>query len=157
VELHPLFPQNDLLEYCAKEGIVVQAYSSLGGQDAGKKFWRTLFPLSKGVRKDEAVNCLSDAPPVMELAQQVKQTPAQVLLRWGLEKNLVLVPKTSSKDRMIENAKALDFSLSNEQVNRLETQLQEAVARAAENEGKDIVSMARLCWRNDPLRDLQFE
>ncbi|OEU18852.1 Aldo/keto reductase [Fragilariopsis cylindrus CCMP1102] len=145
IECHPLnfFAQKELVEYCKKEGIVVQAYSSLGGQDAEKK--------------KPVVTNLSNTPPVMKLAEETNRTPAQVLLRWGLEKNFVLVPKTSSKERMIENAEALNFSLSSEQIDRLEIQLHHALTEAAKVEDKDIQSMARLCWRNDPLRDLLFE
>jgi diketogulonate reductase-like aldo/keto reductase len=158
IECHPLFPQPELVEYCGKEGIVVQAYSSLGGQDVGKKFWRMLFPLQmREKEKTVAVTCLSHTPPVLKVAQQLSRTPAQVLLRWALEKNMVVVPKTTRNERMIENAKALEFSLSPEQVDLLDTQLQQALKQAAEKEGMDIESMARLCWRNDPLRDLDFD
>lgn len=159
IECHPLFPQRELVEYCQKEGIVVQAYSSLGGQDAGKKFWRTLYPLTKrpGKIKPELVTKLSNTPPVIELAAELNRTTAQILLRWGLEKNFVLVPKTSSKERMIENAQILDFSLSQHQMKKLENELKNALSEAAKKEKKDAESMARLCWRNDPLRDLLFE
>jgi len=158
IECHPLFPQKELVEYCSKEGIVVQAYSSLGGQDAGKSFWRSLYPLSKrGEKKKPIVTKLCNTPPVLDLAKEVNRTPAQVLLRWGLEKNLLLVPKTSSKERMIENAEALNFSLSTEQIEKLENQLHQALSEAAKVENKDVESMARLCWRNDQMRDLLFE
>jgi len=159
IECHPLFPQKELVEYCRKEGIVVQAYSSLGGQDAGKKFWRTLYPPPKkpGRQKPKLVTKLSNAPPVLTLATEVNRTSAQVLLRWGLENNFVLVPKTSSKERMLENAEILDFSLSTDQMTTLESELQNALSEAAKLEDKDVESMARLCWRNDPLRDLLFD
>ncbi|KAL3913691.1 MAG: hypothetical protein SGARI_000529 [Bacillariaceae sp.] len=158
IEVHPLFPQRELVEYCAKEGIVVQAYSSLGGQDAGKKFYRELYPLTKGQKKkDDAVTSLSNTPPVLALAREVNRTPAQVLLRWALEQNLALVPKTSTKERMVENAKALGFSLTPEQTSRLDGAIQAALNRAVEAEGVDVASMVRLCWRNDPLRNLDFE
>jgi len=42
IEFHPLYPQTELLEYCKQEGIVIQAYASLGGQDTGKKQWLKL-------------------------------------------------------------------------------------------------------------------
>jgi diketogulonate reductase-like aldo/keto reductase len=160
IECHPLFPQTDLVEYCIKEGIVVQAYSSLGGQDVGKKFWRTLYPLHIGQQqkfKTNAVTRLFHAPPVHEVAKQVYRTPSQVLLRWAIEKNMVIVPKSSSTEHMSENAKTLEFSLSPEQVDLLDTQLQHALKQAVETEGLSIESMARLCWRNDPLRELDFD
>jgi len=159
IECHPLFPQKELVDYCRKEGIVVQAYSSLGGQDAGKKYWKQLYPPSKkrGKNKPEPVTKLSNTPPVLALAAETNRSSAQVLLRWGLEKNFALVPKTSSKERMIENSGILDFSLSASQITILESELQEALAKAAKRENKEVESMARLCWRNDPLRDLDFE
>lgn len=159
IECHPLFPQKELVDYCRKEGIVVQAYSSLGGQDAGKKFWRTLYPAPKqrGKNKPELVTKLSNTPPVLALAAEIDRTSAQVLLRWGLENNFALVPKCSSKERMIENSGILDFSLSAAQIARLENELQNALIEAATLENKEVGSMGRLCWRNDPLRDLRFE
>ena len=159
IECHPLFPQRELVDYCRKEGIIVQAYSSLGGQDVGKKFWRTLYPPSKKRRKNSPapVTKLSDTPPVLALAAETNRTSAQVLLRWGLENNFSLVPKTSSKERMIENSDILDFSLSAAQMERLEKELQSVLADAAKRENKKVESMARLCWRKDPLRDLDFE
>jgi len=82
IECHPLFPQKELVECCSKEGIVVQAYSSLGGQDVGKKFWRSLYPPSKrGEKKKPIVTKLCNTSPVLELAEAVNRTPAQVLLR----------------------------------------------------------------------------
>lgn len=158
IECHPLFPQTELVEYCAKEGIVVQAYSSLGGQDVGKKYWRTLYPLKKGQTvKTDAITNLWSTPTVVQVAWQVGRTPAQVLLRWALEKNMVLVPKTSTKDRMVENAKALEFRLSKEQVVYMDKEFQETLRRAAKAEGVSVKSLARLCWRKDPLRDLDFD
>jgi len=159
IECHPLFPQQELVAYCQKEGIVVQAYASLGGQDAGKKFWRTLYPSTKkrGEPASTAVTRLSNTPPVLKLATEKDRTSAQVLLRWGLDKNLVVIPKTSSGDRMKENARILEFSLSEVEVSALESELRLTLVAAAEAEQKDVDSMARLCWRNDPLRDLLFE
>jgi hypothetical protein len=51
----------------------------------------------------------------------------------------------------------LEFSLSKQQLDLLDTRLQEALRQAAETEGVSVASLARLCWRNDPLRDLDFE
>ena len=161
IECHPLYRQTDLLDYCAKEGIVVQAYASLGGQDAGKSFWRKLYPHEKG--QEHPVTKLWNTPPVVALAEKVKKTPAQVLLRWALEKNLTLVPKSSSLERMVENVNIFDFALTSDQIRNLEDQLQQAIVRAAaatettESNSVSIDDMARLCWRNDPLRMLDFD
>lgn len=158
IECHPLFPQKELVEYCRKEGIVVQAYASLGGQDAGKKFWSALYPppSKRGRSTHEPVTRLSNTPPVLRLAREKHRTSAQVLLRWALDKNLTVIPKTATGERMAENADVLDFSLSAAEVNALESDLRRALAAVAEKEDGDFAAMARLCWRNDPLRDLLF-
>eukprot|EP00934_Nitzschia_sp_Nitz4_P003099 Nitzschia sp. Nitz4//scaffold86_size83305//56490//57620//NITZ4_005267-RA/size83305-processed-gene-0.106-mRNA-1//-1//CDS//3329559265//3089//frame0 len=150
IEYHPLDPQPSLLSYCKEEGIVVQAYASLGGQDAGKNFWKKLYPLEV-----PPPNSLRTTPPVRALAQQTGRTPAQVLLRWALDNGVALVPKTSSMERMQENTKIFDFSLSETQRNTLELQLQEAVQAIGKDE--DIEGLTRLCWRSDPLRMLDFD
>mmetsp|Transcript_26785 Transcript_26785/g.63874 ORF Transcript_26785/g.63874 Transcript_26785/m.63874 type:complete len:502 (+) Transcript_26785:36-1541(+) len=162
IECHPIFPQQELLDYCAQEGIVVQAYSSLGGQDAGKKFWRSIYPLEKNQKKTstECVTSLMETPPVIELAAKSRnKTPGQILLRWALEKNLVIIPKTTSQTRMVENSNIFDFSLSKDDMDSLDRQLQQALKNAAEREegNESIESMSRLAWRRDPLRDLDFE
>ncbi|KAG5880458.1 hypothetical protein JTB14_028791 [Gonioctena quinquepunctata] len=65
IEWHPFFHKDDVLELCRKEGILLQAYSSLGGTDN---------------------RSLLDNPEVTKIAQRLGKTPAQVLLRWPLSK-----------------------------------------------------------------------
>ena len=149
VECHPLYQQAALREYCAKEGIVLQAYASLGGQDASKATWAAL-----GGR-------LLDAPPVLAAAARAQGraateggeggegaavTPAQVLLRWALQKGAAVVPKTGSAARMAENAAIFHFELSAAEVAAIDA----LAANAPDGSG-------RLCWVNDPLRMLEFE
>jgi len=134
VECHPLYPQDDLLEYCEKEGIVLQAYAALGGQDASKVQWNELLHGAKLVECDT----------VQEIATSVTKTPAQVLLRWALQRNCAVTPKTASPERMEENAQVFDFVLSDAQMEALHG------LEAPEEKG-------RLCWKSDPLRMLDFE
>jgi alcohol dehydrogenase (NADP+) len=82
VELHPYLQQTELQEYCAREGIVLQAYASLGGQDAGK-----------GVLQKVGGPLLEHAATSAAAAKH-GVTPAQVLLRWGLQKGFAVIPKT---------------------------------------------------------------
>lgn len=104
VELHPLLTQSNLLEFCKKEGIVVQAYASLGSTDGGQ-----------GAR-DELFN----QAPVQAAAKAQKRTPAQVLLRWALEKGCCVVPKSTKAHRMAENAGIFDFSLTKKEINAID-------------------------------------
>ena len=172
VELHPLHPQQELLEYARKEGIVIQAYASLGGQDAGKKKWTELLGTTM-IDGKKMVPCdFLNADEVVELASQMTHqdddgtegnpvTSAQLLLRWGLDRGCTLVPKTSRLQRMKENANIFDFKLSEEQVDGLQALLRH---RLKENSGargpdgeEDLEKLTRLCWRRDPLRHLDFE
>jgi diketogulonate reductase-like aldo/keto reductase len=136
VECHPLYPQDELRAYCEREGIVLQAYAALGGQDGTKKQWTALLGGPKMT--------LRTCPTVEEIAAKVNRNPAQVLLRYALQRNCAVVPKTTSRDRMVQNAAVFDFSLSDEQMHALDE------LEAPEQKG-------RLCWRTDPLRLLDFD
>jgi diketogulonate reductase-like aldo/keto reductase len=190
VEFHPLYPQPELLEYCRQEGIVLQAYASLGGQDTGKKQWSKLG-LEAGTEDDDAGTTTNDSNvtrkkpkqkklkdtvvsllschPVVALARKRDVTPAQILLRWALSQNCVVIPKSSSKARMMENAAILSFTLTRQEVSDITDCVQmgmrnsllgsedsstQANAKLSEEE---ITAVGRLCWRNDPLRHLGFD
>ena len=131
VELHPYHSQAALRAYCAKEGIVVQAYASLGGQDAGKA---TLAALG---------GPLLAHPAVLGAAAAHGTSAAQVLLRWALQKGCAVVPKTTSKARLVENLAVGGFALSDAEVAALDA--------------LDQAESGRLCWRSDPLRMMDFE
>jgi len=98
VEFHPWLVQSELLEFCKKEGIILQAYASLGSGDVSSR--ADFFAL----------------PPVMAAAKAHERTPAQVLLRWALEKGIYVIPKSKSEDRIVENSCVFDFKLSPQEV-----------------------------------------
>ena len=137
VECHPYFQQNELLEYCRAEGIIVQAYAALGGQDGTKAKWKTLG------------GKLLDSAPVMSAAVRLSSSSktmsaAQVLLRWSLQRNCAIVPKTSSPERMIQNGDVFGFELTDVEVQEID------------NLAPDHEADGRLCWRTEPLRMLDF-
>ncbi len=88
VEFHPFLYQKDLLEFCRGHGIQLEAYS----------------PLTRGHR-------LGD-PRLVEIAEKNRRTPAQVMIRWGLQHGVVVIPKSQRRERIRENANVFDFSLS---------------------------------------------
>lgn len=88
VERHPLFQQDELAAYCRQNGIVTQGYS----------------PLASG-RMDQF------AAKIMPIAQKHGKSVAQVVLRWHLQTDWVLIPKSASPARVIENANIFDFAL----------------------------------------------
>ena len=140
IECHPYHPQRELLEYCQQEGILVQAYASLGGQDGTKAKWKELG--GKLLECPAVVGAANNH----SLIQQRTVTPGQVLLRWALQRNCAVVPKTVCPDRMRENANLFDFTLSHDEMKEI-SKLGEDM-----DEGK-----GRLCWRTEPLRLLNFD
>jgi diketogulonate reductase-like aldo/keto reductase len=98
IELSPFLyrTREDTLRRCADEGIVVEAYS----------------PLTKGRRLGDST--------VATMAAEVGRTPAQVLIRWSLQKGFVVLPRSSNAGRIAENAAVFDFQLDNAQIARLD-------------------------------------
>lgn len=82
VELHPYLPQPALLKFCEEHGIKVVAYS----------------PLGSGGHP----SILGD-PTILKVAQELKLTPAQVLLSWALSRGTIVIPKTAHLERLGEN------------------------------------------------------
>jgi 2,5-diketo-D-gluconate reductase A len=54
------------------------------------------------------------------VAQRVGRTPAQVLLRWGLQRDLIVLPKSTHRERIEENSQVFDFALSDQDVAELD-------------------------------------
>ena len=96
VEFHPFVYDPDLLRYCERSRIVVEAYS----------------PLTRGRR-------LAD-PRIAAVAAAHDKSPAQVLLRWGLQHGLVELPRTVREERIRENAAVFDFELGPEEMEQLD-------------------------------------
>ena len=59
-------------------------------------------------------------PTVVTVARRVDRTPAQVLLRWGVQKNTVVIPKSSRRERIVENAQIFDFELGDDEMRTLD-------------------------------------
>jgi len=98
IELSPFLYRSrvDSVQRCAEEGIAVEAYS----------------PLTKGRRLHD--------PTVGAIAEEVGRTPAQVLVRWSLQKGFVVLPRSSNHARIAENADVFDFLLEDRQMARLD-------------------------------------
>ena len=135
VELHPLHPQTDLLEYCKLHGITVQAYASLGGQDTTRVAWEELLGSSGG--GGSAAIDLLHAQPVVEMANKYQRTPAQILLKWALQQNCVVIPKSSNQSRMQENSQLFDFAIEWQEMASLSDQLLNQVRHNNEEFLKD--------------------
>jgi diketogulonate reductase-like aldo/keto reductase len=97
VEFSPFLYQRDLLEFCRRETIQLEAYS----------------PLTRGLRLKH--------PAVAALAAKHRKSPAQILIRWGLQHDLVVIPKSVREDRIRENSQVFDFALSSEDMGTLDS------------------------------------
>ncbi|MBT2640270.1 aldo/keto reductase [Bacillus sp. ISL-39] len=95
VEYHPHLAQTELHEFCKAEGIQMEAWS----------------PLKHGELLSE--------PTIVEIAEKHKKSPAQLILRWDLQNEVVTIPKSVKEHRIIENADIFDFELSAEDMDRL--------------------------------------
>lgn len=102
IERHPYLSQEKLLRFCRQEKIAVTGFSPLGA----------LSYLSLGMAKPEESVTLE--PVVLSIARRVGKTPAQVVLRWGVQGGNAVVPKTSRVDRLKENLDIFDFALTQE-------------------------------------------
>ncbi|EMJ91927.1 aldo/keto reductase [Leptospira alstonii] len=95
VEFHPFLNQIDLLEYCKKHKIQLEAYS----------------PLAHGQKVDD--------PKIVNIAEKYEKTPAQILIRWAIEQKIVVIPKSTKKERIVENSKVFDFEITKEDMKTL--------------------------------------
>lgn len=95
VELHPYFQQKELREFCKKNDIVVEAWS----------------PLARGqVLNDSVLN---------EIGKKYGKSPTQVTLRWHLQSDIVVIPKSVTPSRIKENADIFDFELTDEEMEQI--------------------------------------
>lgn len=96
VELHPQLTQKELIDYCKKQGIQIEAWS----------------PLMQGQ--------LLDHPVLKEIAEKHNKSIAQVILRWDLQHGIVTIPKSTKEHRIIENSNVFDFELSESELSRID-------------------------------------
>lgn len=88
IELHPRLAQEELRQYCHGQNIAVEAWS----------------PIGRGRLLDE--------PTINHIADKHGKTPAQIILRWHLQNDVIIIPKSVREERIKENADLFDFELS---------------------------------------------
>ncbi len=92
IELHPYLTQAPLREFCQQNDIVVESYSPLSGAGGG----------------------LLNDPVLEELAQKYGKSPAQIVIRWHLQNDLIVIPKSVTPERIQQNIDVFDFQLDSD-------------------------------------------
>src|SRR5262249_23045254 len=96
VQFSPYEYRKGLLDACERSGVVLESYSPLGrGRHLGSE-------------------------TVARIAERLGRTPAQVLLRWCIERDIPAIPKSAHRERIAENGQIFDFSLSGDDIAELD-------------------------------------
>lgn len=96
-EIHPYYQENDVIPYMQMSGIVVQGWYPLGG-------------------RGHTAELLNDET-ISEIAVKHGKTSAQIILRWNLQKGVIVIPGSSNPEHIKENTELFDFELTEEEMN----------------------------------------
>ena len=97
VKFSPFDHEKELLAYCREKHVALEAYS----------------PLTRGARFDD--------PTLTRIAKKYQKSPAQILIRWCIEHEVIVIPKSSDPGRISENADVFDFELAEEDLHALDS------------------------------------
>ncbi len=105
IEVHPYFAQREVMDFGAEHGIVTQAWSPIGGIT----FYR-----------DGSHGSTLNDPVIGDIANAHGKSPAQVMLRWGLQQGRSVIPKSTKPSRIAENVNVFDFELSADELSAID-------------------------------------
>jgi len=97
VECHPFLNQEKLLKFCTERGVPLTAYSPLARPEPGKPG-------------------LLDVQQIKTIAERHKKSPAQVVLRWQVQRGVIVIPKSVTPARIKENSQVFDFKLTEDEM-----------------------------------------
>lgn len=103
VEIHPYNSQNELIDFCHARDITVTAYSPIGGQ------------------AKEGVPHLLENPVIQKLAKKYNKTPAQIILNWNISRDVIVIPKSTKAERILENSQIFDIKLTAEETKEIDS------------------------------------
>jgi len=103
IELHPYLQQRKLVQYAQSQGLVVTGFSPMGN---GVSYWREDF------------SCLKEET-IKKIAAAKNVSPAQVILRWGVQQGWSVIPKSENFDRIAQNLDIFGFQLTSKEVGEI--------------------------------------
>lgn len=107
IESHPFLTQEKLIRFCREQGIAVTAFSPLGAA--------SYFSLGMAERSESVL----EQPAVGDIAATHNRTPAQIVLRWAVQRGTAVIPKTSRPERLTENIRLFDFELTPDEMSAI--------------------------------------
>ncbi|KAJ2385021.1 D-xylose reductase, partial [Coemansia sp. RSA 2559] len=110
IELHPYLVRKQLVDLAQSEGIAITAYSSFGDASYYETGFKADDPSFKPLLKHDVI---------VDIAQKHGKTPAQVLLRWAVERGCAVIPKSSNNNRLRENLDIFSFALSADEIEKI--------------------------------------
>lgn len=144
IETHPYFQRESLVKFCQKHGVCVTAHTPIGGAAANTEWFGSVSCLDDPVLKvgSPSIHLGVQSPSFVYrdyfltdvfdwsgfivllsqgLAKKYNKTVAQVVLRWGMQRNTVVIPKSSKIERLKENFQVFDFELSKEDMDLIKS------------------------------------
>jgi alcohol dehydrogenase (NADP+) len=109
IELHPYLQQWDMLDYCSDNNILVTAYSPLGSSDR-----------PDSMKADDEPSLLENEV-IHNVANKHDATPAQVLIKWAVERDTIVIPKSTNAGRIEENLKSAELNLDDEDMSKIKS------------------------------------
>ncbi len=104
IEVHPYNAQTRMIEFCRFHNIAVTGYSPLANPTRAKEHNQTI---------------LLEEPQVVAIGKNHSKSPAQIVLRWAIQRNTIVIPKSLSPDNLKQNIDIYDFELSTEEMDTL--------------------------------------
>lgn len=98
VELHPYFQQNDLRKRMEKYNTKIEAWAPLG----------------------HALTNIFKEEVILKLSEKYKKTPAQIILRWDIQRGIITIPKSVNPERIKENFEIFDFELTENEIKQID-------------------------------------